>query len=304
MITIWLLISTLCCSTLCAQNDEVAFLENTLSLNSEPDLIGDLIYVPFEWQDGKILVSASIEGVRRTFMLDTGAPSLVLNEQIEEKTKSSARGISGEVQITQKTVQSFEWAGIQTKKLEALVLNMEHLEIAAKTKLAGLIGYDVLKNAEVLFDYERRLILLSKTHKSSWHKGHKPRATIDFIMEDHLPVLKVKIDKKTLYLGLDSGAECNILDEKVFNKIPKSLISKNKQEKLIGLDRKEKSVNVAWISDTQIKKETFSDMKYLFTDLSALQNEGEIQLDGLLGAPFFQSATFSINYRKQKLYIW
>ena len=288
-----------------AQTNEVALLESKISwLDREASFSGDLTYVPFDLVDGKILVNARIEGDYRTFILDTGAPGLVLNRASKGNSKTEAKGITGILEISQETIQNFEWAGINTGETEALILNMSHLEAAAKQDLAGLIGYDVLKNAEVLFDYNRRLILLFKNRKSSWHQDHEPQAIIDFEMVNHLPIIKVKIGKKTVYLGLDSGAETNILDEKFFKRIDKSLIISSKKEKVIGLDKNEKDADVAWISKTLIKGDAYSDMKYLFTDLSAINDTDGIRIDGLLGAPFFQSAVFSINYEKQKLYIW
>lgn len=287
-----------------AQTNEVSLLEGNFSVAKDMSFAGDLTYVPFDLVDGKILVNARIDGTHKTFILDTGAPGLVLNKKSFKNKTTLAKGVTGDVEISQEIVQNFEWAGIEANEAEALVLNMSHLEVAAKQDVAGLIGYDILKNAEVLFDYERRLILLTKSYKSSWHKDRKPKAVINFEMVNHLPIIKVKIGKKVLHLGLDCGAETNILEKKLLKKISKSLIVKTKKEKVIGLDKNEKNADVAWISETSIKKDVYSNMKYLFTDLSAINDSDDIHIDGLLGAPFFQSAVFSINYEKRKLYVW
>lgn len=304
LIYIWIGLICLNICAVTAQTTEVAFLGSNFSLENKANFVGDLTYVPFDLVDGKILVNARINGVLKTFMLDTGAPGLVLNKELLKNKSTIVKGVTGEVEVSQEIVQEFEWAGIKASKTEALVLDMSHLEAAAKQDLAGLIGYDILKNAEVLFDYKRQLILLSKNYKSSWHQDENPKAVIDFEMVNHLPIIKVKIGKKVLHLGLDCGAETNILDKKVLKKINKSLIVKSKKEKVIGLDKNEKNADVAWISETSIKEDTYTDMKYLFIDFSAINNSDDIHIDGLLGAPFFQSAVFSINYEKQKLYVW
>jgi hypothetical protein len=303
-IYIWIGLICLNICVVTAQTSEVALLNGNFSLEEGANFSRDMTYVPFDLVDGKILVNARIDGTRKTFMLDTGAPGLVLNKKLFKNRTTAAKGVTGDVEISQEIVRSFEWAGIKTSETEALVLNMSHLEAAAKQELAGLIGYDILKNAEVLFDYKRRLILLTKSHKSSWHQDRKPKVVIDFEMVNHLPIIKVKIGKKVLHLGLDCGAETNILNEKILKKINKSLIIKTKKERVIGLDKNEKSADVAWISETRIKKDVYSDMKYLFTDLSVINNSDDMHIDGLLGAPFFQSAVFSINYEKRKLYVW
>jgi len=304
IIYLWIGLICLNISAIVAQINEIAFLEANFVAENEASFAGDLTYVPFDLVDGKILVNARIDGARKTFMLDTGAPGLVLNKKAFKNKTNAAKGVTGDLEISQEIVKNFEWAGIKANETEALVLNMSHLEVAAKQDLAGLIGYDILKSAEVLFDYKRRLILLTKSHKSSWHQDRQPKAIIDFEMENHLPIIKAKIGKKVLRFGLDCGAETNILDEKILKKINRSLIVKTKKERIVGLDRNEKSADVAWISETQIKKDAYADMKYLFTDLSVINSSSEMQIDGLLGAPFFQSAVFSINYEKRKLYVW
>jgi len=297
----------LICLNICgvsAQTSEIALLSTDLSATEYANFAGDLTYVPFDLVNGKVLVNAEIEGRLKTFMLDTGAPGLVLNKRVVKDKMATANSATGELKISQEIVDNFEWAGIKASETQALVLNMKHIEAAVNQDLAGLIGYDILRNAEVLFDYQRRLIILTKNYKSSWHQDNKPKAIIDIELVNHIPVIKVKIGKRTLSLGLDCGAEVNVLDETILKKIDKSLITKSGEEIVTGLDRNEKSADVAWISETNIKKDSYTDMKYLFTDLSALNDAADIQIDGLLGAPFFQSATFSINYEKRKLYVW
>ena len=45
-------------------------------------------------------------------------------------------------------------------------------------------------------------------------------------------------------------------------------------------------------------------LPFAFADLSFLQSEYEIKLDGLLGYPFLKEALFSINFRKKYLCKW
>lgn len=287
-----------------AQNNDIAFLGSDNFLENEPALPGDLVYVPFQLADGKIFVNARLEGKPKTFMLDTGAPGLILNGKKSNKEKNVSAEFSALTASSETVVSRFEWAGMRRGNTNALVVNISHLEAAAGMELAGLIGYDLLKNAEVLFDYQNKQLVLSRDRKSVWHKDRKPQAVFNLEMIDHLPVLKVKIGDQTAYLGLDCGAESNLLDESFLKFLPKSMLSKVKKEKLVGMNRQEVVSVSARISDTRIQKESFQNMKYLFTDLSGVKGDMDFALDGLLGFPFFESAVISINYKKQKLYVW
>ena len=289
---------------LTAQNNDIAWVGADKIFENKPALPGDLVYVPFQLADGKIVVNARLEGKPKLFMLDTGAPGLILNgKNINEASQTDAE-FSPVVNTDQTVVSHFEWAGVQRGNTNAGVVNIGHLEAASGLSLAGLIGYDLLKNSEVLFDYSNHQLILSRDRKSVWHKDRKPKAVFSFQMIDHLPVLKVKIGNRWAYLGLDCGAESNLLDDSFLKSLPKSMLSKVKKEKLIGMNQAEVTSVSARISKTEIDKETFTDMKYLFADLSGIKGDADFKIDGLLGFPFFKSAVISINYKKQKLYVW
>lgn len=299
-----------------AQTTDVALLsmDNTIE-STITKLPADLIYIPFEFADKKILVTARIEGKQGTFMLDTGAPGIVLNVKQQTantttkkhqntKKKSAAQDIHQEVTVHETNVGQFEWAGMTMENVEALEIDMSHLEEAVHQNLAGLIGYDVLKNAEILIDHKRKILILSNDKRSSWHKNEKPKAVLDFVLINHLPVIKTKIGKKTVYMGLDSGAEANLIDNHSYKKLDKDLILKTKKEKLIGLSGKEKNTIAAWVKSTKIDKNNFEEMKYVCTDLSKLHTDDGAKISGLLGQPFFEQNIISVNYNKRKLYIW
>ena len=308
--SVWIFLFLINSLSIFSQSREVAFLTTSAeysatAANSSSDLPGDLVYVPFDLTDGKIFVNARLEGEQKSFMLDTGAPGLVLNtSQTPENIEKNADGVTGGLYLQTVTVKTFEWAGMRTDDTDAVAVNISHLEKAAGRNLAGLIGYDVLKNTEVLFDYEKNLLLLSANRRSAWHRDRTPKAVFDFEMYDHLPVLKVKIGGETVRLGLDCGAEINLLDASFLKKLPRPLLSNKKKEILTGVNQAEILSVASTVSLTEIGKEKFADMRYLFTDLSDLKNEDGKKLDGLLGFPFFESAVISINYKKQKLYVW
>lgn len=301
-----LLILSLLCSIqiVSAQPNDIALLAGHSNSDSHISVAGNTTYIPFDLIDGKILVKARVDGKYGTFMLDTGAPGIVLNEKIKPTKQNVAQGVTGALIVEEKTIENFEWAGIKTGKMNVLALDMSHFQIAREQQLLGLIGYDLLKNLHVLFDFEKQVIILSKTRKKFFSKNIEPKMVLNFTMQGHLPIVRAKIGNEVVYLGLDSGAEVNLLSKKLKDNLDKSLIIKEEEEILVGLNKEEQKTSAIWISQIQVGKTNFSTMKYIFTDISAITENTDLQIDGLLGFPFFDGQKMSINYQKGKIYIW
>lgn len=229
--------------------------------------------------------------------------TLVLNERPISKGQKEGRGISEGLVAYEVTVKEFNWSGINKKNVDAFKVDISHLEKVSGKDLAGIIGYDILKEVELLVDYTAQTVKLSplKAEKSNIQK---PIAVIPFTMQAHLPVIKVKIGKKKLRLALDPASESNILDSKIFGKINTDLISNQQVGEIQGVDQQIKQVQVATIAQTNVKDLPFEAMPYLFTDLSHLKSESGLYIDGLLGYPFFKQGRMSINYKEQKIYVW
>lgn len=258
--------------------------------------------VPFTVMEGMMIVEATVNNEKGNFIIDTGAPTLVLNERPTATQQTSGRGISNGLVADEVNVQEFSWSGINKKNIAAFKVDISHLEKVSDQSLAGIIGYDILKEVELLVDYQAQTLLLSPVKSKS--KFNEPIAVIPFTMQAHLPVIKVKIGKKKLRLALDTASESNILDSKIFDKINAELISNQQVGEIQGVDQQIKRVKVADIATTQVRDLPFRDMPYLFTDLSHLKSESGLNIDGLLGYPFFKQGKMSINYKEQKIYVW
>ena len=114
--------------------------------------------VDFELDGGIILVEALLNNSTQTFVLDSGAPGLILNNynkgKKKKKKKEQVTGINGTAQAYSVIIENFVWAGISYPKMEAISMDLSHLESITKRKISGLLGYDLIKDFEVFLDYE------------------------------------------------------------------------------------------------------------------------------------------------------
>lgn len=258
--------------------------------------------VPFSIKEGMILVDAYVNQTKGKYIIDTGAPTLVLNQQPSD-IPTVGRGISQELKTNHITVDQFNWSNIQKTAVAAFQVDISHLEANSDTPIAGIIGYDILREIELSVNYQTKTVRINPL-KDTAKNPSKAVAIIPFKMQGHLPVIKVKVGNKKLRLALDTGSESNILDSRFLEKINTAQLGNVRQGELQGVDQQIKEVNIASIQETAIQDINLSNMDYLFTDLSHLKSESGLYIDGLLGYPFFKQGEISINYAERKIYVW
>ncbi|MCR9289292.1 MAG: aspartyl protease family protein [Bacteroidetes bacterium] len=289
-----------------AQN-ELALLPafNSLSSDaSEKDF--SKTFTSFELINGLPVVQAEVNGKVGNFIIDTGAPGIVINAKSTESNSNNHKGgsIGGNIELSEIIINAFAWENIQLENITGLALDISHLEKAADKKIAGLIGFEILKKFELFFDFQSKTIRIYSSKKSELHKNNKPTESIPFEMQGHIPVILVKIENQTFRMGIDTGAETNLIDKQLLKKLNKDNLLNPRVEELRGLDRQIQRQIATEIKNTQTKKNNFHNMKYLTSDFSKINETYGLELDGLLGAPFLNSAKISINYQKRKIYIW
>lgn len=263
-------------------------------------------FTSFELINGLPVVQAELNGERGNFIIDTGAPGIVINTKSKEHVskKVSGGGIAGHIELTEITIDDFLWENIQLENITGLALDISHLEKAADRQIAGLIGFEILEKFELFFDFESKTIRIFSSKKSELHKSNKPTECIPFEMQGHIPVIVVKIENQTFRMGIDTGAESNLIDKKLLKKLNIENLINPRVEELRGLDGQIQRQLAAEIKNTRTRNNTFKNMKYLTSDFSKINENYGLSLDGLLGAPFLNSAKISINYQKRKIYIW
>lgn len=268
------------------------------------DLRYAMIETPLEIINGMAFVKASLNNRSGNYLFDTGAPLLILNTSEKGQEKLQASSVGGAFTVSAAKAGEFAWAGNIYPQIDAVAIDLTHLEQATEIKVAGIIGYEVIKNHELFIDYQAHQLAVLEPENNKLFKTATPRQVIPFDIQDHLPIVKVIIDGKVLYFGIDTGAAVNLIDRKYEALLAASSYEKGNVEELRGLDRQIKRVNTGTIHQTQIGNMPVENMKYLFVDLTHLEAIGGLKIDGLLGYPFFEKIKCSINYPQQKLFIW
>ncbi len=279
----------------------LVFCGNTIFANKNHDFP---TVSQFELVRGMVVVQAELDGKRAKFILDTGSPMMILNEQDDNAKAIQASTLHGGMAGDWKTIESFSWAGVRKFELPALTTDIGALEMVTNRPIAGLIGYKFMEDFDLLIDFENLLITLVPHGKPAVMKGWMLKTQIPFTMAGHLPVIEAKIGDKVLRFGLDTGANTNMLDLQKSFELEQELVTPVNNAGVLGMSGGSNRTYAGDVVETTIGGLNFWNMRFVFSDISHLQNLVTNGVDGLLGFPFFKSGKFSINYSTKMMSIW
>ncbi len=280
-----------------SQNHPNGVGANGLYDSSEPE---KFIAVSFDLVQGGILVEAEINGMQGVFLFDTGAPTLIINSARQEGEEASMVSLSESYEAFAIRVECFRWAGIKLKNLEALVLDMSHLETYYERDLMGVIGFRVFADRELLLDPANRQIYVSQVPDQPFSELVRVEQMIPFSMQGHLPVLEVRWGDSTFRFGFDSGSSGNLIDTEVLRVLPDSGFREVSKRNLHGFSSQPKSVSMVTLSMLEVGPVRDVEMEFLVVDFSQI-NESGLAIDGLLGLPFAENRLLSLDYSNNRL---
>lgn len=258
----------------------------------------------FELVRGIIVVKAEIEGKFENFILDTGSPMMILNENPVGEHSFQANTLQGGIAGEWKEIDQFAWAGVRKFDIKALSMDIGHLESFTERPIRGLIGYEFFGDFDLLLDFQNQLVTLAPQGYAAKLKGWTLRSEMDFSMEGHIPVIEANIGEAKFRFGLDTGAGANLLDLARKKEIVPELLAPVNNAEVIGIGSGVQNILAADVLETTINGENYWNMRYMFSDISHLKNLRENKVDGLLGYPFFKSGKFTINYGLKKISFW
>ena len=260
------------------------------------------VMTPFKLVGGLTFVEGIHNGKRSTFILDTGAPGLILNKKLEDGENEDlyiASGLTGNTSIGEYIVDEFKILNITKHAMLAHQMDLEHIEDEILHRFEGLVGSDIFDQSILILDYKNQL-----WGTASEAPSKKLDVIIPFTLQDHFIVVEIKIGNKEMRMILDTGAEISIIDgmssiylkekslkESGFTSI-QSASSENTESKNV-------IVNKFFINKHIERNHEFSILDFDFI------NEGMAQkIDGLLGYPFLEGKKIAIDFPARQIHIY
>ncbi len=273
--------------------------------------------IPFSKAGNLIIIQANVDTVSGNFILDTGAPGLILNATYfrDMKTiKSSASevaGLTGAIQSYQRTeaeklmIGDFEYYRVQADRA-----NLGHIENSKGIKILGLLGVHLFKRFEMVIDFENNLIHLHKIGKKEkaafYFEGLQEWDKYDLVP---IQVLESKMliplffGKRKLNFILDTGAESNVLDSRLPNQVLDS-VKLERKITVIGSGNEKRDAWYGNFTGLRAGEKPLQAVEVLLTSLAQMSMAYDRNIDGMLGIAFLSQQKIGINFQTEKLYIW
>ena len=259
----------------------------------------------FTFDRNLIFFEASVNGAPGNFILDTGAPTLVVNNRGVAETGGNYTGYGsgGAVQCSDYRVEDFQMTGRTVRNYWAIGLDLRGMEDRTGRTIDGMVGYDLLNDGELRIDYRARSFRLLPSARHPEHEDRAPRAVLKFSLVDHLPVIRLRINGKRYDFAIDTGAGVNLVDVNLDGILP--MLRTANQMNIQGLDGQSLDVDLYTLQLPQVPPSGTAPapVEFVATDLQHLQENGQ-RIAGILGSAFLSRYTVGIDYRRRRIYFW
>ena len=279
----------------------------------DPDGAGDFntLVIPIKRAANLIVIQARIDSTEGNFILDTGAPYLILNETYfrdapHYSTEDDAGGINGAALSAFRTVvKSFSIAELAYDRLQADVTNLSAIENSRGIKVLGLLGTRLFSKYAITVDLFKNVLYIQKLGRD----GNIPPAeqiyhdaflNMPFYYSNNTVYLKGQIADRTYWFAFDTGAETNLIDYGQSKKLMQS-IQVISRSKLTGIGGSTYELIYARFDKLFVGGRTFENNKFLIASMEKMGKSYGHSVDGMLGYDFFARGVFTLNFVKKEL---
>ncbi|HYO20897.1 MAG TPA: retropepsin-like aspartic protease, partial [Flavisolibacter sp.] len=264
-----------------------------------------------------IVIKAKVDTLEGNFILDTGAPYLVLNLTYfrdypvttiadGEQTSIAGRG----AMLSRTSIKELSFGPLQFIRLDADLANLGNIENAKGIKVLGLLGVELFKTCQMVIDFEKSLIYLHRVQKKeagNCVQDHLKDTSLyrTFSIEyiNNRIVIPSEIAGKKIRLIIDCAAESNILDSRLPNRIFE-LVTVNRIVKLTGPGERKIDALYGSLSQLKLGSREINNLPVLVLNLEyTCFAEGNCG-DGVLGFDFLSQQKIGFNFVTRKMYIW
>ncbi len=251
--------------------------------STEKEKVAVNVTLQFELVDGLILVQASRDGRPGSYILDTGAPHLMINQKVD-RVDFQLWTVNGNMNSSEVDISTFEYGSILREDVEAWAMDLTYIEDLIGRPIAGILGNNLLKDYSIVINYEHREISFIADRVSFTTSVHDYDVTSVNISdyEDHLPIVELQVDGQLKKLAFDTGAAISVLDATSISDAASTTTFRS-----IG------------INNIKISKAPFC-----FKNLSELKNLQDHAVDGILSVTSLNASKVLIDYKTERIYMF
>lgn len=268
--------------------------------------------IPIKRAGNLILVEARVDGILGYFILDTGAPYLVLNQTYFRNFKlernlevSDLNGLAGPRQVS--SVQKLEIRDLYYEDVLADVFDLSAIENKRGVKILGLLGVNLWLELELEFDLKASVLGVYNLNR----KGQRLMADedglapavyhFDYLMRNNVILLKSKLQEQRLMLCFDTGAETVVLNNKLKKEAYQN-VEITKRKALVAAGGQGLEVLYGNLSNLNVGCPILKS-QVIIANLAAIGKSYGIEIDGIIGYDLLRQGKLSINFKNKTITI-
>ena len=281
-------------------------------IDADPAPYGDFttLAVPIKRVGNLIVVEAQLDTMSGNFILDTGAPGLILNETYFRNAAHTADkvagGVNGNASHTFSTVvRNFSILDLHYDRLSADVTDLSPVENSKGIKVLGLLGTRLFAKLAITIDLFNSVMYIHKLDDKGEivpgeRKFNRPDMVTSFKIYNDVMFIKGSMETEKMWFVFDTGAECNLLDRDNFKRLSKHM-KVLAHSTVTGVGGTGNEDTYAVFDQLVIGNYLFKHNRVMLTRLSQMSEAYDNTVDAILGYDFFARGVFTINFAKKEL---
>lgn len=272
--------------------------------------------IPLKRCGNLLLMEATVDSIVGDFIIDTGAPYLILNSTYfrnypAKQTLQTAGLNANTTTAIRSEIKNFNAQELQYKNVEVDITGLKQIEDKCNMRILGLMGANMFSSFLMRIDTRKNQLVLyrldeqgnTKTPLSDsldlFNCERKPNVNLRFKWCDNKIMLPVSIANKEMNWMFDSGAETNVVDVLAQKKILKEF-NVIRRVALTGSTGARQEVLIGYFNEISIGSSSFSAQQTILTGMQELNEACSMFIDGILGYSFFSQGIVSINFPKRE----
>lgn len=273
--------------------------------------------LPFNRMGNLIVLKAKVDTTEGNFILDTGAPHLVLNltyfrdYPFETQSDGQQTSIAGRGDFIYKTkVRELSFGSFRFPWPEADLTNLGNIENTKGFKVLGLLGLELFRQCELFIDFEKSIIYLFRVNKKQSSPdvlnmlSDTSRYTalpVEFVNNRMVAITEVA--GKKLKLMVDCAAESSILDSRLSDKILEA-VTITRRVKLTGPGDKKVDALYGNLATIKLGSKQIDNLPVVVVNLAYTCFNDDVCINGVLGFDSLSQHRIGFNFVNRKMYIW
>jgi len=273
-----------------------------LSASYASDGTGDDSYkIPFENDNGLMLIAAQLNSQSGYFIFDSGVDALLINNPNKDNNGTEFMTLSGNVTASQTTVSKLSIGSYNLDNIAVFAADLSDLQKIVNGKLLGVIGLSLFDSEILHIDNINKVIELSSRESiapicgSSFFK-------IPITIESDLLMVPLNINEKEYKFVLDTGSSVSMIDKAILSQNKKCF---SKLENQVAIRTAHDEVlysKIVQVDKAKMSKITINDLQFGVSDFSHLLSQMSEGFAGIISIEQLPVAELIIDLHNQELH--